>query len=162
MASRSWMAWMIVAAASLVGCGSGDGEPDAGPALVDQCLSTADRDVIASIVPVAPDAGSDAGVDAGAPVDPVPGWLTACTTGGGDCMAVTIGGSDEDVRTCMHECLAPTPLGDLSVGCRTCYIDTVTCARHNCVVDCLGNDNVACVACTTEHCNPLYDVCRGL
>ena len=155
MSVRTRLALGFVGAVCWVGCGGDGGAPDAGPA-VDQCVGAADMAVIATITPVAPDGGGDAGVD------PVPGWLSACTLMGGECSSVVIGGSDDEVRACMHSCLAPTPLGELSEGCRLCYIDTVTCARAHCVLPCLGTDPVACAACTGTYCTPAFDACRGL
>jgi len=146
------LAATFVLALGLAGCGGNDGTADAGPTLVDQCLSSSDQTIIQSALP---DGGAQPGELVG-----ILGILEGC--GRGPCLDEIISGSEQDVKACYDTCLDATEAADLSAMCRLCYYEAVACGQQFCSVICLGADPVGCEQCLQDGCYPALDTCTGL
>jgi len=128
---------------------SGEGAPDAGHP-VDQCLDPAD-------MALSLDLQSDAGLLDGGSYTLMGAILEHCARE--DCIDVIIMGGD--VYGCLDTCMEPTVAGDLSPGCRGCFINNVLCAQSECLIPCLGSDTAACTECSNTMCIPYVELCLG-
>jgi len=147
----SLQAWLLPTLV-LFGCsdGGGDSAPTVPPP--DQCLAMADMDLV-NALQAEPDGGAvDGGIGTRMGV-----ILSTCARG--DCLSTILGGGD--VEACMDGCMLDTAAGDLSMGCRGCFIYSVVCAQHYCAVPCLGNDDSACTTCSQTYCTDDYHACIG-
>lgn len=149
---------LLVACLLSVGCGDdGGGDADAGPAALDQCLSSTDRDIIVSRRPT--DAGvPDGGADAGEPQQVIY-FFEQCVRG--PCVDHIFEDDHEALSSCTNECIDETAVSGLSVGCRDCYLDQVLCVTENCITLCLGTTDTACEQCVNEHCTDRLYGCIG-
>ena len=151
-------AWLLV-----LGCDDSSATPDAGPLPVDQCTNAADVALLEALAATTDGGLPDGGVPDGGPYPT--SFLTAlgqaidsCTRG--ECLPNVI--ADDGLAECIDTCLADTPAGGLSSGCRDCNIEVIYCTTNNCATQCLGSDTSMCEACAAEHCVPRLTECTGL
>jgi hypothetical protein len=110
-----------------------DGEAGGESGPTDQCLDAADQGVLSDMTAV----------------------TNAAQACGTSCFV------DPDPNSCNANCMVK--MAGLTPGCAVCYGNSITCAAHNCLTECInGNGTPACLACSEQHCTPAFRVCSGL
>jgi len=160
---------VTVPALSLLGCGSdsdassnnGGSSGAAGGSSVTQCVGNNAEFTHAEFVAQTQD---------GKACSEASDVTTVCANNmpvvGGTCGKGCLGMDNEGtcVAECIQDALTMAHSEPLSVGCLTCYVEDVGCARDNCLAPCgLNPSSEACFTCRTDKgCVDAFYECSGL